>query len=456
MKTLTLLFGAITLKLLLCLTPLHAALPSQIPVIHIQTQGLTPLQTGLETGRQVKNLFPDVEQRYDAWLATLFKRSELEIIFRRQLPVLVSQLDEDSRAELQGISGAWSLSANNEVGDGRLSADEYYLLNLLPDLGLLPNGVGFGIYGKAAQDKNPVVGRNLDWANHAILNDLQLITVYENNQHSFVTIGFAGMVTLFSGFNDRGLFISLLNAEPYSPYSKTNQLKDTVPTGSFTWRTALMSNSTAAGATDYLIDKSYNFAHSVLLADKNLIQVLEHSPQQQKSRIRQWPSWLNAGETWNHSHQIAVVNCLLLAEMEDTCTAAINTVRWQRLNEFAETVEQQPPGDKHTVAQILFDQANRGYEIFNDNTLQSFYYLPASNQLYLYTKAHNNTDSSNILHQPYLNLLPSVKDRTLPLTWLIWPLLFLKIGTMFWLSHKHKNKKRTHKNTQPTSTRSIQ
>lgn len=453
MKALILLSGVIILKLLSCLVPLQAALPDQVPVIRIQAQGLTPLQTGMETGRRVKALFPDIERRYDAWLATLFTRSEAEIVFRQQLPALVSQLDEASRAELQGISSTWSLSANNETGDGRLSTDEYYLLNLLPDLGLLPNGTGFGTYGKAAQDKETVVGRNLDWANHAILNDLQLITVYERDQRSFVTIGFAGMVTMFSGFNDRGLFISLLNAEPYSPYSKLNQLKNTVPPGSLTWRDALMSNSNTADAADYLIDKPYNFAHSVLLADKKMIQVLEHSPQQQKSRIRHWPSRLNPGKTWNHPHQIAVVNCLLLAKMPDTCATAINTVRWQRLNTLAGTAEQQPPANRQTVADILFDQANRGYEIFNDDTLQSFYYLPASNQLYLYAQAHSNTSPSNLLHQPYLDLLPPAKDWTLHLTWLIWPLLFMKIGTVFWLNQKLKQ--RTRKNTPSASARST-
>ncbi|CAA6805013.1 MAG: Unknown protein, partial [uncultured Thiotrichaceae bacterium] len=406
------------LILLLCKPqPLSAALPDHLPVIRIQAQGLTPLQTGLETGRQVKAQFPDIEQRYDAWLATLFSRSELDIILRQQLPVLVKQLDESSRAELQGISGAWSLSAVNKAGDGQLSLDEYHLLNLLPDLGLLPNGIGFGIYGTTSVDGNPVVGRNLDWAGNAELQNLQVITVYENEQHSFVTIGFAGMITLFSGFNDQGLFISLLNAAPYSPYNNHNRLKNILPPYSFEWRKALTSQSTVTGAIRYLDAQKYAVAHSVLIADKKIIQVLEYSPQTSQGYVRRWNSQIHSGKTWEHPNQIAAVNCLMLAGMPDTCGLPGNTVRWERLNKLAALSDPKHPADPQTVAQILFDQANRSYELFNTNTLQSLYYSPVSGSLHLYAQTNGSAHPVSPLHQPYLDLLSPAEEWKIPLTW---------------------------------------
>lgn len=418
----------------------YAVLPGQLPVIRIQAEGLTPLQVGLETGRQVKRQFPDIEQRYDAWLATLFTRSQAELILRQQLPALVKQMDEAWRAELQGVSGAWSLSATTKPGDGQLSLDEYYLLNLLPDLGLLPNGIGFGVYGKAAADNNPVIGRNLDWADNGQLSSLQVITVYEHERQSFVTIGFAGMVSILSGFNDRGLFISLFNAEPHSPYRNHTRFSHSVPSNSFEWRKVLALHSSASTAARYLADKKYNFSYSALLADKKTVQVLEYSPQKNQGRIRQWNSPLNPGRTWEHQQQIALVNCLMLAKMPDTCGAARDAVRWSRLNKLAAASGPQQPADAQTVSRILFDRANQRYELFNTNTLQSFYYLPASNSLYLYSQASNGGHTDAILHQPYLDLLTPEKDWKLPLIWLVWALLLFKSLTVLWVSWKYKKR----------------
>ena len=118
----------------------------QVPIIRINADKLTPLQIGFEMGQQSKALFHDIERRYDSHLANILTLSKFQEILKHRLPQLLESIDPLYLGEMKGLEGAWSFARNSEPGDGRLSLEEFYILNLLPDIGFAPSGVSFGVF----------------------------------------------------------------------------------------------------------------------------------------------------------------------------------------------------------------------------------------------------------------------------------------------------------------------
>lgn len=415
----------------------------KIPVMRIDATERPPLQTGLETGRQAKALFPDIERRYDAHLAALFSPAAFDETVHKHLPAILAQLEPEYQEELKGVAGAWSLARDSTPGDGQLSLDEYRILNLLPDLGFAPNGSGFGAFGKASAENGPIVGRNLDWNSSPELRSLQAITVYEYDDRSIVNIGFAGIVSVMSGFNSQGLFLSLFGAEPYSPYRSVNIPDKGLSSSVFELRRALERSSSVTRASADLQYKTYSFSNNILMADKRSVQVLEY-PAGGIAQIRLWSSPLRTNRQWEKPQQIALVDCHLLATLPDNCKDANDVVRWQRLRQLAEFSAAQP-ANVNAISALLFDTANRNYEIFNDETLQSMVFLPASNSLYLYTAPVNGEAPPTPVHQPYLGLLPqdgeNLNDggKGISSIWLIWLAVLILLAITAWVSLRSRS-----------------
>lgn len=394
----------------------------KLPILRINTDARPPLETGLEIGRQSKALFPDIEQRYDAYLATLLSASNYEEMLDKRLPPLLAQIEPAYLDEMQGVAGAWVITNASKRADGQLSLAEYQLLNLLPDMGLAPNGTGIGVFGKAAANST-IVGRNLDWHSNSALRGLQAITVYENADQSVVNIGFAGMLGIFNGFNNQGLFLGRFNAEPYSPYLRSYTLPELSLNG-FSLRQALATQQSGSDAKRWLTRKQSGFSNSILIADKETVQVLEY-PANSKAQPRFWNS--ASSRPWDKSQQIAVVDCLILDAFADHCQDVSNGVRWQRLREQM-NFSVANPASLDSISVLLFDTANQQYEIFNEKTLQSLVYFPSKNRLYLYTIPESGEHSKTPVHTAYLDLLPATADDDISLVWIIWLVLFAMLG----------------------------
>lgn len=415
---------------------------AKIPVIRIDARGLTALEIGLAAGQQSKARFPDIKRRYDAHLAALFSSFTFDQMVREHLPILWQRLDPVYQEELKGIASAWSLVNNSTPGDGLLSLDEYRVLNLLADLGFPPDGSGFSVFDKISAENGPIVGRNLDWNTTPELRSLQAITVYQRERHSMVNVGFAGIISVLNGFNDQGLFLALFNAAPYSPYQRDIQLKG-ARSSVFNLRKALENYSSASAAGRFLKSSTYDFSGNILMADQKAVQVLEY-PAADNALLRTWNSALQTSlytdKIAKSRQQIVVVDCHLLADLHkyNNCKDASDIVRWQRLLQLADFSPTQP-AHFNDVSALLFDTANRRYEIFNARTLQSLLYLPASNSLYLYTAPVQQTKSTAPAHLFYPDLFARgiqnnrKNENGISYIWPVSLLLLLMAGTVFWI-----------------------
>jgi len=417
----------------------------KIPIIHIHAENLSPLDIGLEIGRQSKQLFPDIEYRYDRYLMTGLDQMGFNDILRDRLPKIKSHIDNVYQKEMEGIASSLTLIHDNKLGDGYLSWDEYWVLNLLADIGLPANGTGFGVLNTVSREKSTIIGRNLDLKSTPELRGLQAITVYEYSNRAVVNIGFAGIISVLSGFNDSGLFVAHFNAA--SDLSYQNSFSARQETGKvmqatgFALRKALETMTSVRKATNTLAKNTYGISSNILIADKKDIQIVEYSSAG-KVQIRSWKSETHPGKQWNSPSQMAVVDCHVLSGRSGSCERAKDTYRWERLRTQAIFTKNKKAGVQD-IAGIMLDSHNQYYEILASDTLQSMIYLPGTGHLYLYAAPVNKTKIPPAYKIYYRDILPS-KFRNLQgnnyFFWWISGLLIL-LAIALWLIRRSMREK---------------
>ena len=423
------------------LVPDSVAVPSKIPIFHIAAENLTPFDIGLELGKQSKTLFNNIESRYDRYLNANISQIRFDDLLRRRLPKLRKSIDLRYQKELEGVASAWSLIYDNKLGDGFLSWDEYWLLNLLPDMVVPANGVGFGVLSQLSSEGSTIIGRNLNFKSTPELRSLQTITVYEYEDKAVVNIGFAGIVSVLSGFNDSGLFVSQFNATPGSSYQNSRHLKNknnAVQAQGFILRKALETSASTREASKLISKGIIGISSSMLVADKISIQVLE-LPAFGKAKIRKWNSHTYPSKLWNRKSQVAVVDCHVLRAMSNNCIRAKDSYRWDRLRSLA-VFTSSKKANVQDVAKIMLDKSNKYNEILSEDTVQSMIFLPSSGHLYLYAAPIEgvvddsiNTPSYQVY---YKDVIPSKLREPRNKAYYMWwisGLLTLLIFTLWWV-----------------------
>ena len=436
---------------LLTSTPCSATASDQqqkIPVIHIAAKNLSPLDIGLSIGQQSKQLFPDIEHRYDTYLATVFSQMRFDDLLRAQLPRLQNAINSTYKKELEGVASSWSLVHTNILGDGHLSWDEYWLLNVLPDIGIPVNGTGFGVLSEISTEQGAIIGHNLDLLSTPELRSLQAITVYNYGNKAVVNIGFAGVLSVLSGFNESGLYVACLNAAPETAYQNpfTLHTRNTPPENviqpkGFVLR-QILENATSTRQASRLVAKSSNgLSQNTLIADKQDIQVVEYSPGEQVV-IRHWDSPTRPNKQWDRALQIAVVDCLVTEKMPDNCQQSKEGYRWGRLRSLAVFNKFKKAGTQD-IARIMLDRKNQYYEILAENTLQSMIYLPGSGHLYLYAAPAADSSmpaSYQVYYQDIMsNEMRGRRNRTRFFWWLTAGLALLALA--LWLIRRSMKRK---------------
>jgi hypothetical protein len=417
----------------------------KVPIIRVVAEDLAPLDIGLEIGKQSKKLFADIERRYDRYLMARLSQLGFDDILSKRLPGLRNSIEPGYQKELEGIASSWSLIHDNKLGDGFLSWDEYWLLNLLPDLGLPANGVGFGVLGELSSEGGAIVGRNLDLKSNPELRSLQAITVYEYADSAVVNIGFAGIVSVLTGFNESGLFVANFNADSSSSYQNAfgvrKNVQEAVKARGFVLRRALEAYTSTREATRFIAKTDTGNGSNTLIADNVNIQVLEQSVPG-KVTIRRWNSDTHPSKRWDRESQIAVVDCYVSTAMPNNCRRAKDSYRWDRLRSLAGFTSSEK-ASVQDVARIMLDKSNKYYEILGDDTIQSMIYLPGSGHLYLYAAPINSSGDSTgsaVGHPSYQvyfkDLMPSKLRKskdTINYFWWIIGLIMLLMLSLWWV-----------------------
>ena len=401
-------------------------------VISIDAGSNNGAQIGTFIGLEAKKNFPELEKRYDSYLTFLLSPSQFKQLLP-QVNSLKAAIDPDYQAEINAIAAVWQLNTLDNLGDNKLSVNEFWLLQLLPDLTAVNKGSALAVANRS--DKNPIAARNLDWKSTPELRSLQTINIYQFEDRTLVSLGFAGLAGVINGFNDQGLFVSLLDATEQQ--ASTSLLPQN--SSSFDLRTLLKHFDKIAPASHELAQKSYSRGHQVLFADQGNIAVLEQ-PAGEIGKLRKTHSAIINEMPWNHNEQLAVVNCFVLKASAHNCYMSRDHYRWGRFAHLLTAFLDQNLSVEDVIT-VMQDQANIRQAIFNEDTLQSIIFTPKDRALYLYTQAATKSEEAHPSIEKYQLIQTDSKDKLIETLLLVLGIGILAAAWLYVLRNGKKNKR---------------
>jgi len=379
------------------------------PVFHVDAKDKTGVGIGTTLGKALKKQFPNIEKIYDNYLASFVDQDQFNEWVQKRVNVIKPNIKSAYRDEVNTIASTWVISSRDILGDCFLSLNEFWVIQLIPDIGLWTIGSGFGVWGHFSALNAPIVGINMDWYTTEALRSLQAIMVYEYKNQSVVNIGFAGYVGVVSGFNSEGLFVAHLDSPLGKRYPEPPIGDDAIV---FDLRQVLEKKNRISAAARDLSKQQYGFSHNILMADTFDVQVLEQ-PQGQLAHLRNNTSNFHHNHnqriemSWEKANQIAVVNCFALRSSPANCINSVDSYRWHRFKTLARFNSTDNQAQVKDVINIMFDTANPLQEIFNHKTVQSMVFTPKDKKLYLYTVPISGIQSTHPMMQEMANLLPT-------------------------------------------------
>lgn len=349
-------------------------------------------QIGTFIGTEIQKNFPDVAKQYDDYLAFLLSPSQFKQLIP-QVESLKTTIDSNYQSEVNAIAAVLKLNTFDKLGDGQLSINEFWLLQFLSDLTAINKGSAFAVLNR--NDKNPLAARNVDWKSTPDLRALQTINVYHREEKTLVVVGFAGLVGVINGFNEQGLFVSLLDASEQQLSTSFTPINSS----SFDLRTALENNERLTTANSFLAQKFYPRSHTILFVDRENIAVLEQ-PANTTGTLRKIDSSLVNEMPWNNNEQLAVVDCFVLKTLPHNCHSTSDYYHWGRLAQLLKPLSEIGISVKEAIA-LMQDTNNSNQAIFNSNTLQSIIFTPKDKTLYLYTRSPEQNKLAPPLFEKY-------------------------------------------------------
>jgi hypothetical protein len=378
---------------------------------------------GIQIGQEIQKNFPHVAKQYDNYLAFLLSPSQFKQLIP-QVESLKVMIDANYQAEINAIASVLQLNTFDKLGDDQLSMNEFWLLQFLSDLTAINKGSAFASLNR--NDKNPLVARNVDWKSTPDLRALQTITVYRYEERTLIIIGLAGLGGVINGFNEQGLFVSLLNASE-------QQLSTTlapINSSNFDLRTALQNNEKLTTANSFLAQRFYPRGHAILFADRENVAVLEQ-PANSLGTLRKIDSPLVNEMQWHSDEQLAVVDCFVLKTSPHNCHATTDYYHWGRLAQLLKPFYETGISVKEAIT-LMQDATNSHQAIFNENTLQSLVFTPKDKTLYLYTQSTEQNEFASPLFEKYqfIATQPNAGDKFLDMGLLMLGISIL--GAAWW------------------------
>jgi len=361
--------------------------------------GATPRTLGQLYGRTVLHAVPNYEKTVDTYLAEIacFNGNDVYDELIQRARHIVTNIPREYRDEMEGFAEAFCGGTINKKGDGKLSLDEVYLLNLVPDVARATQCSAISVFGSRSETGKTISGRVLDWfggSEHQLAN-LQAVIIVRNFEKSICLIGYAGFLGCISGFNNDQIFAAILDSptgEPFSAEKKRSYL--------FDLRYALENETTLHQVAGFMTDSSrqYTFNHLILLSDAQKSGILENNfsgkGKQMRRSLRLDHSPLHEGIQWNFPNAVCGVNAFMLKGNHDNFTgAASNTERWKhfqtQLREAGESVSLMEMKQIVSFYPESDPALSKSGGIYNAHTQQIILYQPTSNELEIFFRPRN-------------------------------------------------------------------
>jgi hypothetical protein len=118
-----------------------------LPVFHVDAKEQTGVGIGTTLGKAFKKQFPEIEKIYDTYLASFIDQRQFNEWVQERVKVIKPNIDPAYRDEINAIASTWGISSQDQLGDGFLSENEFWVIQLIPDIGRQTNCSGFGVWG---------------------------------------------------------------------------------------------------------------------------------------------------------------------------------------------------------------------------------------------------------------------------------------------------------------------
>lgn len=302
-------------------------------LVTIDAQSASPSAIGSELGSRIRTAVVDIESLIDSYIAEGTESDSVYDEVLQRVNHIRSQVQMEYQDEVDAMSAALNPSGTPNVrGDGKLSRDEVWLMNLITDVARSSQCSAVGVSEGRSVTSRTMVARLLDWdvGSSNQLAKIQAVYKINNGNRSITTIGFLGLQAVLSGYNDDNVFVSILDSPTGVTYSAAGKRSY-----AFDLRYALENEDSLVGIANYMTDPSRNYAfnHIIFMADQDTAAALENNfsgtGSNMRRALRDHESALNDGIAWGFIDAVASVNAFMLDGNHDNFTGDIrNTARW--------------------------------------------------------------------------------------------------------------------------------
>ncbi len=294
------------------------------------TGGTTRLQTGENYAKAIKRIEPQIEVILDSYLSEMVGSSNSVLSYFISLANQIkANAPTDLEDEALGVTHVFN-STTDSVNDGILSANEFWVLQVLPEL-VAVSCSAVSVFSSSSATGKTIVGRNLDGYRGSSyqLSKLHSVTVIKRATTSVVSIGFLGWIGCMTCFNDSAVFAAYLQSDRDGSHSASGKRASFLD-----GRYALENFTTLTDVANYLKIQSYAVNHLWFLSDANESKVLENciDTDCHARELRSCNSSLNEGISWGIANAIGAVNSFVLNGNIDNHSGKLsNTERWSSL-----------------------------------------------------------------------------------------------------------------------------
>ncbi len=351
--------------------------------VFMDLEGADHREVWSQYARGLVSLFPTLEADYDAWILGMIGR---EAYHKRMQAIhhLKPQVPKEYQEEIEGMASQLSGGLVNAPGDGRLSLDELYFVNLYVDILMSGACSALSVYGPASATGSNMIARLVDW----YPRKGTFIFTLRGGNRSIVNIAGAFSVMAGTAFNEDGVFAALLAAGPSPMIDLQSGSYGSITMGI---RYALEHFRTLEEVAAYLSRQPYAFSHQVFLADSKRAGVLENNLGEGGMRaLRGAESELGEGVAWEFPHAVAAVNRFFL---KGNWWGSGSDSRWAKIrSELSKKLEHREQGEvgQVTLSELreiatYYDRSHPGSypgsfsgDIYNGATQQIILFEPHS------------------------------------------------------------------------------
>lgn len=251
---------------------------------------------------------------------------------------LKSSLPDDYQQEIDGFAQEIANDKKGIEENGKLSYEEFVLLNVLPDALRANQCSTMTISGNKSATGHRITSRNLEWSlgSSNQICEGHCVVHFKNGEKSFTAVSFPGMFDVLTAVNDSDVMIGTLDVGSLYESAFVAEGRTCY---SFALRYVMENCNSAKEAAQYLAEHSpeYTFNSNAFITDAKDAYCVEMvvSEKDGTPLVRDSNTKLHDGLTWDDPECLCAVNSFAAKGNSDMLTTNNgNYVRWKKYNDF--------------------------------------------------------------------------------------------------------------------------